>query len=348
MFEWIDHLVRAVEAARPTVLLTIAQAKGSTPRELGAKLVVTPDDSYGSIGGGNLEFQAVKLARDMLAGRVGKSHIAKMPLGPTLGQCCGGNVTVALQWISKDDLDWIAGAKANLDAGDTTLIVTGVGNAEVTKRIVPIDQIGRLTETLSSISRDIERFARNNERVYLVRDKSDPGAFYLLERIEERRPTLMLFGAGHVGRALVRVLDGTPLRIRWIDSRSHEFPQSIPYNVTVHVTNSPLKEIAGAPGGCLYLVMTHSHPVDLAICEAVLRGESFAFLGLIGSQTKKSRFVRQLRDGGINDNALDRLICPIGIDGIDGKTPAEIAIAVAAQLLQHVGCAPPWRVDIRR
>ncbi len=145
--------------------------------------------------------------------------------------------------------------------------------------------------------------------------------------------SLALFGAGHVGRALVLALAPLPFQVRWIDSRVDAFPALAPTNVDMHAPANPVAEIDGLADGAFVLVMTHSHPLDLAIVsQALARG--FPFVGLIGSATKRARFEGRMRDTGLSDAARQRLVCPVGIEGIDGKEPAIIAASMAAALLR--------------
>jgi xanthine dehydrogenase accessory factor len=146
---------------------------------------------------------------------------------------------------------------------------------------------------------------------------------------------LVLYGAGHVGRALVRALEGLPFRITWMDERPAAFPDGIAPQVIVQ--NQPVDPallMRTLPANAIHIVMTHSHPLDLAICHAVLQQDDFRFLGLIGSATKRARFLKRLRELGIAEAQLGRLVCPIGLPGIADKRPAAIAVATAAQLLQ--------------
>ncbi len=144
---------------------------------------------------------------------------------------------------------------------------------------------------------------------------------------------LLLFGAGHVGRALVLALAPLPFDISWIDNRPHAFPSAAPANVTLIQSEEPPQHAASAPEGSLVLVMTHSHALDLGIVDAALRNAGIAYAGLIGSATKRSRFERRLLDGGVPAARVSELICPIGVGGIKSKEPSSIAAATAAQLL---------------
>ena len=143
-----------------------------------------------------------------------------------------------------------------------------------------------------------------------------------------------LFGAGHVGKALVKVLADLPCRVAWIDARESEFPQALPPRVRRIVTDAPEDAVADLPAGSDVLVMMHSHQLDFQVVEAALRRGDLAYVGLIGSRTKRARFLSRLASHGRSEEELARLTCPIGVPGVGGKHPAEIAIAVAAQLLQ--------------
>lgn len=147
---------------------------------------------------------------------------------------------------------------------------------------------------------------------------------------------LQLYGAGHVGRAIVQLLAGIDCRVQWIDQRDSEFPDTpLPPHIDQRCVEPVEAEVASAPPGCCYLVLTHSHALDMAISLAILRRGDFGFFGLIGSKTKRARFERRLAERGVAASALQRIVCPIGVPGIAGKEPAVIAIAVVAQLLQQ-------------
>ena len=157
---------------------------------------------------------------------------------------------------------------------------------------------------------------------------------------EARQPyALYLYGAGHVGRAVVRAVQDLPFAITWVDIARDRFPEVIPHSARPQVSSEPAAIAASAPQGALHLVMTFSHALDLAIVRAVL-ARDFAWAGLIGSATKRARFEKRLGGGGIDPVAIARLHCPIGIGGITGKEPAMIAVSVAAQLAAWA-CAPP-------
>ena len=155
----------------------------------------------------------------------------------------------------------------------------------------------------------------------------------LAEALAEARaalPLVALFGAGHVGRAVVQALGPLPCSLIWVDSRADMFPTTMPANAEARPTADPVAVARRLPAGAFHLVMTHSHPLDLELVATVLERGDFAWLGLIGSETKRRRFESQLRARGLPS---ERLVCPIGIAGIEGKEPPVIAASVAAQLL---------------
>jgi xanthine dehydrogenase accessory factor len=160
-----------------------------------------------------------------------------------------------------------------------------------------------------------------------------PDRVELFEPVRPAELHVVLFGAGHVGKALVRVLGELPCRITWVDGRADQFPRDPPPNVTIECTEAPQYAVDRAPARAAFLVMTHSHALDLTLCEKILRRNDFSYFGLIGSATKRAKFTKRFKARGLSDDVIERMVCPIGIPELSGKHPGEIAIAVAAQLL---------------
>jgi len=268
-----DHAARWVAEGRPAVLVTVAHAKGSVPRDAGTRMVVSAGECLGTVGGGHLEWQAIATAREMLAaGRV-VAHSVEQALGPSLGQCCGGVVTLAF---------------------------------------APLDEAA------------------------------------LVAWLPQPRFHLQLYGAGHVGRAVARLLGTLDVTVDWIDEREDEFPaEPGPSHIRRVAVDAVEAEVAQAPAGAFYLVLTHRHDLDERIAEAILRRGDFAFFGLIGSRTKRQKFIHRFEQRGVPAEAVARMTCPIGIEGIEGKEPEIIAVGVVAQLLRQAvtpasaGAHPP-------
>ena len=273
-------IARTVETQGSCALVSVVRAEGSVPREEGARMVVTANGFHGTIGGGTLEWKALAEAQRLL----GKGTQVKMltqSLGPDLGQCCGGRVTLAIESFDASSLAQAKDLAAREQAGPFTLA-------------------NRL-----------------------------PG---IVENFGERHRAVLVFGAGHVGRALILSLAPLPFDVTWADPRPEAFPGAMPQNVT-GFAGDPLDVLAAAPEGALAVIMSHSHALDLSIADAALRNPAIAHVGLIGSATKRARFERRLVQAGVDKSRVAAMICPIGIGGIRSKLPAAIAVSVVAQLI---------------
>jgi xanthine dehydrogenase accessory factor len=307
---WLRAALAAIAGGEPVALVTVVEAKGSTPREAGAKMLVRHNDIVGSVGGGQLELLAVDAARSMMADSSARLALVQHSLGPDLGQCCGGAVRLLLEPLSARDRDWLDAWKVHADTVRAATLVTEA-------------------DGMKSWIADAGDHTRVEDRT--------GRAWRVLEPVRHAGRPLWLYGAGHVGRALVTVLSELDFDVTWLDSRHGGFPPVVPANVQAIAAPQLAATADQAPPGCLFLVMTHSHQLDLDICDRILRRGDFAFLGLIGSDTKKARFLSGLRALGHGPAALERLICPIGLAQIPGKKPMEIAVSVAAQLLALPG-----------
>ncbi|MDB5971745.1 MAG: Molybdenum cofactor sulfurylase [Hydrocarboniphaga sp.] len=176
--------------------------------------------------------------------------------------------------------------------------------------------------------------AGEGSKVRLVCDES---CITLTELIADLHPPVWLYGAGHVGQAIAKLLMDLPLSLSWIDSRADAFPADLPDDIDHRVVADPAASVASAPAGTRFLVLTHDHAQDYALCRAILARNDFAFAGLIGSASKAARFRSRLaREDGFDAARIARLVCPIGVAGIASKWPAAIAVGVVAQLLQLV------------
>ncbi|WP_136706492.1 xanthine dehydrogenase accessory protein XdhC [Agromyces sp. H66] len=267
--DWVDALQRLRTERTPSVLVTLAMVRGHAPRNGGAKMVVSADGLFGTVGGGNLEATAIARARELLVDGASEPELLTLTLSDKTTteygvQCCGGEVTMLLEPV----------------------------------RVVP---------------------------------------------------TVAIFGLGHVGLELARILSRQPLRLDLIDSRSEMLAPDrlgVPgergiladavADVQVHHLPVPESALADLPPGAHVLIMTHDHVEDLAICDTALRTDGLASIGLIGSRSKWARFQQQLREAGHDDAALARVTTPIGIPGIRSKDPAAIAVSVAARILQLI------------
>ena len=324
MNEWIEELSDLAAAGEAAVLVTICGMRGSTPRETGAKMIVTARETIGTIGGGQLEHQCTHIAAGLIGGEE-KPTTRRFPLGPALGQCCGGVVDVLFEPLGGGLPGWLRDLRALHGQRQPSVLVTATESA--TKFVVSAD-------TVFGVEEDACDPAVLGEARGLLQGGAavvSEGLFY--EPVLGSDFNIAVFGAGHVGAAVVNVLSGLDCNIRWIDSRRDIF-RAAPRNVRTIETSEPALDVAAMPPSSYYLVMTHSHPLDFDICDRILRRGDAAYCGLIGSLTKRRRFEKRFRQQGLPQSAIERLVCPIGVTGISGKKPAEIAIAVAAEILR--------------
>lgn len=339
---WLSDLQQLLARGEAAVLVTVARVEGSAPREAGAKMVVTRDAARHTIGGGHLEWRAIELAHEVLRDRARARRLERFALGPSLGQCCGGAVVLAFERLDIGDLGWVATLAKRLGAGQASVRRVSFG---------PSADAVRLSDAQPGVGTPD----------CLLWDGAgfDTGSALLTETIVPREFAVVLFGAGHVGAALARVLATLPCRVRWVDERDAQFAAPCTTresaNVTIDANDAPDEAIDEAAPGSYFIVMTHNHTRDLALAERILRRSDFAFFGMIGSRTKRRQFEHRLAARGIDPAQIARMRCPIGIEGIKDKAPEAIAIAVAAQLLQAVEAqrngqrqvrdASPGRID---
>jgi xanthine dehydrogenase accessory factor len=323
--EWIDELSDLTAAGERAVLVTVAGIRGSAPREVGAKMIVTADSTIGTIGGGQLEYQCARLACEML-GDDETPSLRKFPLGSTMGQCCGGVVDILFEPFATRLPAWLRDLRALHGQREPAVVVThlrgDVGKCVITARDVFGDSESAAPEIIAS-ARDGLESGRTAHRI------DD----WFFEDIVGSDLNIAVFGAGHVGSAVVRALSALDCNVRWIDSRRNIF-RSVPANVRSIESADPALEVAAMPPQSCYLVMTHSHAIDFDICDRILRRGDFTYCGLIGSLSKRRRFEKRLTAQGMQERDLERLVCPIGVDGITGKKPAEIAVSASAEVLQ--------------
>lgn len=246
-----------LSGSAPVIHVVIAKVKGSSPREVGAEMFVTATGLAGTIGGGQAEWQAIRHARAMLSDGAMRAQQV-IALGPEIGQCCGGRITVDFQRLGESQR---AALLARLDA--------------------------------------------------------------------QALPHLVILGAGHVGRALARVALTLPWRVALVDTRAEELALA-PAGVDTRLTPLPEADIAQTPPASAFVITTHDHGLDFLLTLAALRRNDAAYVGLIGSETKRARFERFARETG--DVPTAQLVCPIGAAGLGDKRPEIIALMTAQEI----------------
>lgn len=321
---WPLAVCRLLEGREPAVVrVLVAGVRGSSPREPGACMLVSRAGIHGTIGGGNLEWQATQAAHSLLlAGTHSAAALRRLVLGRELGQCCGGVVQLWLERFTPLDLPLLRRAVALVSSGACATIISELSGE-------------------SPVRRRLEARPPQDLPPVLLAEHGDKRL--LVETLATRHPVLWLYGAGHVGQALIRMLAELPFEVTWIDSRAELLPAGLPDNIHPLCRQAPVDTVSLAPAGARFLVMTHDHAVDYALCRTILARGDFAWLGLIGSKSKGARFRSRLARDGVSAEAIRRLICPIGVEGVQSKWPAAIAVGVAAQLLRNPGhsCAAP-------
>lgn len=292
-------LAAAVARHGTVVRVVIAAHQGSSPREAGAAMLVWADGQEGTIGGGALEWQAAATARALAA----PARVERLPLGPALGQCCGGAVTLVYERI----------------------------DAEALAAIPETGFHARRVEGGAEMPLAVARALRESRGQGVAAPVWKAG--WLAEPVRRPARPLWVWGAGHVGRAIVATLAPLPdLDITWVDTDPARFPETIPPGVTALPHPDPAALVAQAPPEAEHLILTFSHALDLDLCHRLL-GHGFAACGLIGSGSKWARFRSRLGALGHAPAGIARIRCPIGDPSL-GKHPQAIAISVAAELLR--------------
>jgi xanthine dehydrogenase accessory factor len=308
MRAWLRPLEEILARGEAAILVHLAELKGSAPREAGATMLVTEMTTLDTIGGGEMERTSIFKARELL--ERGGAAFLTLSLGPQLNQCCGGSVTLAFEPFAPADLAWL---KKLIRASEEPVAVI---------RTLSIDEAGNFRRDWTAGESGSDGYSA------VVGDTLE-----IRERVNPEKQALWLFGAGHVGRMVAPALAPLGFAMTWVDGRAGQFPEPPIAGVRQLALAMPELAVDEAPPGAIFLVMTHSHPLDEAICEAVFRRADFAYLGLIGSATKRARFAKRLGEAGIPRSELERLVCPIGLATIESKEPAAIAASVAADLL---------------
>ena len=247
--QWINAVQTCTDAGHGYVVITVLGTRGSAPRNSGTKMVVSLEQSFCTIGGGNLEFKAVKIARTLLSQNKLQQTVEHFPLGAKAGQCCGGSVVL------------------------------------------------------------------------------------LFEAFPDVNCNISLFGAGHVGRALVKILEDLPYHVTWVDNRQSEFPERVNTNIRKVLSDDVKSFINSRPPGEFYIIMTHQHALDFEILEAILKRNDAKYVGLIGSQTKWRQFKSRFQHKGYEAEFYKSVNCPVGFEALSGKRPMEVAVSIAAQIM---------------
>ncbi len=347
---WLKALLQRA-AETPVVRVTVLDVAGSTPRNAGAAMLVTAGEVTGTIGGGALEFEAIKAAREILAEnspppRAGGAasprrgegtlspkwyrEVREYPLGPALCQCCGGFTWVLFEHFGDAERQDLTHLAASLPPAGALIARPLMGDGPLIA-ITDRKTTGDWPVEMVRATRDMLSGARPMAPLLLEGTDTEPAWF--IEPAGRETVPLYLYGAGHVGREIVRVVEGLPFDLTWVDTARDRFPERPPAHARITAVKDPAAFALMTPPGAFHLVMTYAHPLDEAICTTLLKRNDFAHLGLIGSATKRARFEQRFRSAGIAGVVIQRLSCPIGVAGVTGKEPPVIAVAAVAELI---------------
>ena len=288
------------------VRIVITDIKGSTPRGVGTSMLVWATEASGTIGGGALEYQAIKTARDALKSKTGWT--ASHSLGPGLGQCCGGLVKLSGEYFDAENLPSVKDGYY-LRAMPTKGLQTCEDEIPLSlkRRLLALRRKGPLSEPILFEN-------------------------WFLEPLASTKKDLWIWGAGHVGRAVVDVVSKLPdLNVTWVDTAADRFPEDPNETVQILYSDQPQKFVKHASQDAHHLVLTYSHALDLDLCNALL-SHKFSSAGLIGSKTKWARFRKRLKSLGHHETLINLITCPIGRPEF-GKHPNQIAIGVASEFM---------------
>jgi xanthine dehydrogenase accessory factor len=301
MHDWCATLAAELATGRAIVMVTVVEVLGSAPCAPGSKLLVSPDRLWGTVGGGNLEYTAIEQARKLTQSDRA-SLLQSLPLGPVLSQCCGGRVTLLYERLTADDGTIFARAEQNGGRFETQVNVE-----DYSRRYVPKGGASVLAGSMLA-----------------------HGIWH--EPVHAERRQIVIFGGGHIGKALVQVLGQAPCDLVVVDPRT-EVRAELSDQVAVRTDDSAEQIEAWWKASSIAIILTHSHELDYRWTKALLQRDDVAWCGVIGSKTKKVRFLRRLRDDGIAEARIAQLVCPIGLPGLNSKHPGLVAISVAAQIL---------------
>jgi xanthine dehydrogenase accessory factor len=285
--------------ARVLILKTF----GSAPRDEGTTMLIWDSGQFGTIGGGELEYQVTRLAKKIIIDNKG-SRIKKFSLGPDMGQCCGGAVELLIEILDETKVKFIS-----VDDGFFA-------------RPVFKDEKSLNVQALIKSYR--------NKSVPIKTSFKDG---WLFEPVTKEKELVWIYGAGHVGTAIANILSKlSQFSVTCIDTSQDRYPDNFPKTVEKLITKNPGHIVQYAPSETHHLILTYSHALDLEICHQLLQ-HNFATAGLIGSKTKWARFKKRLNELNYTFEQINRIICPIGEPSF-GKSPYEIAIGVASMLLE--------------
>ncbi len=355
MNSWLKPIKTALALNNGFVLITIIATKGSTPCSNGDKIVYTVNEAaFGSIGGGNLEFKALSFAQEMLDQRSNSSQLIKYPLGATLGQCCGGYVKVLFESFTEDDSglnkndSWVEQVSALYKKCEDFILVTVVDTnpkkQHRAQKCIYTNNNFYASLNDKKLSNFVEKSASNlmlsaqSPTIVEFEDKSElKTQIYLEKAFSSEVLPVVVFGAGHISRALIPILINLPVKLYWIDDRQEQFDKYAGDTSQINIIcDDFLTGMADLPNEVYCLVISYSHQIDFEICEKIILQNNFSYLGMIGSSIKGRKFRDRFVQKNYSKNVIDKFTCPIGEKQKFLKSPTSIAITIAMDLINFI------------
>lgn len=355
MMNWMQSLKDIHNQQIDYVVLSVVETKGSTPCRTGDKVIFTGHSPmFGSIGGGNLEYQALNHAGNLLTQKTNNITIQKYPLGATLGQCCGGYVKVLFEnFVDQNSKlttkgTWLE-TVTSLNEKQADFVVATIINSETEK--YPSGEKSVYSENQNGFTFDdaelTKKLCDGADNLLTAIDNTSITEYLttagaLVEVCYEKFSNSQLqvvavFGAGHISQALMPILIKLPVRIYWIDDRKTQFEEYLGDIGDISlICDDFVGVIDDLPKNIYSLVITYSHRLDYDICEKILTRDSFSYLGVIGSTIKGNKFRDRLRHKGWPEKKVNELICPIGAKHKFFKSPGAIAVSLAMDLLNFL------------
>jgi xanthine dehydrogenase accessory factor len=355
MMDWMQSLESTHNQKLNYVVLSVVETKGSTPCRAGDKIIYTGQSPmFGSIGGGNLEYQALNHANHLLTQNTDNITIQKYPLGATLGQCCGGFVKIMFESFVNQRSDstsnntWLENC-LDLANKESDFILATIVYSEAdkypmgTKVVLPTNQ-NNLNSKLENFPKEAldgtHQTLQSSKKVTMkectLTDKQKIDVCY--EQFSSSQlQSVAIFGAGHIARSLMPILTQLPIKVYWIDDRQSQFDEYLGDIGSIkQICDDFTLAINDLPKNTYCLVITYSHQIDFEICEKIIARNDFCYLGVIGSKIKGKRFRDRLRHKGWSDNLVSQLICPIGVKHAFLQSPISIAVSITSELLNFI------------
>lgn len=351
--DWLEFINTQKNHKCDYVIITIVETKGSTPCNVGQKIIYSGcENFFGSIGGGNFEFKSLNKAKEILNLKKECIELVRYPLGASLGQCCGGYVKVMFESYlcndkNNEDEYWLNKLnKANENKSD--YIVMTVIDSILQKQISSSKLVFFKNEKNELILRGSKKI-NINELFKSLGLKEINKEFTCPIQLNEvdgicfeyfaysQQQAVALFGAGHISRALMPILTQLPITIYWIDDRKAQFDYYDGDKSKINIICDDMSDaVLDLPKNIYCMIITYSHKLDFEICEQIMLRDSFCYLGVIGSELKGKQFRDRFISKGLSINLVEKLMCPMGVKQKFIKSPISIAISIAADLINFL------------